>query len=241
MKDHEDAYGHELFDYYTSGKSYEIIERDDGYVDISSGAKAYFAEQANWRSHEKQAIRLARGRILDVGCGAGRHSLYLQGRGHDVTGIDISPLAVKVCKLRGLKDARVMSITRVSSKLGTFDTILMLGNNFGLFGSMKRARWLLRRFRALTSGYARIIAESAHVYQTTNPHHLAYHRRNRKRGRMPGQIRIRTRYQTYTSPWFDYLLVSQDEMKKLLRGTGWHVERFIEADGPMYIAIIEKD
>lgn len=241
MTDREDAYGHEVYDYYVSGESYEIIERDDGYFDVSTGAKAYFAEHADWPAHEKRAIRLARGRVLDVGCGAGRHSLYLQGKGHEVTGIDISPLAVKVCKLRGLRDARIMSATQISSNLGEFDTILMLGNNFGLFGSFKRARWLLKRFRGLTSPDARIIAESAHLYKTTNPHHLAYHRRNRKLGRMPGQIRIRTRYHVYASPWFDYLLVSQDEMKKILRGTGWHVERFIDAEGPMYIAIIEKD
>ncbi|NQT82293.1 class I SAM-dependent methyltransferase, partial [bacterium] len=79
-------------------------------------------------------MRLARGKVLDIGCGAGRNSLYLQQKGLDVLGIDLSPLAIMVCQLRGFKKARVMSITEVDSRLGTFDTIVMYGNNFGLFG-----------------------------------------------------------------------------------------------------------
>ena len=58
---------------------------------------------------------------------------------HDVLGIDTSPLAVRVSKLRGVKRTRVMPVTKVTSRLGTFDTIVMFGNNFGLFESRKRA------------------------------------------------------------------------------------------------------
>jgi len=65
--------------------------------------------------------------------------LYLQEKGFDVTGIDVSPLAVEVCRLRGLKKVQNLPITKVTSELGVFDTIVMFGNNFGLFGSFKRA------------------------------------------------------------------------------------------------------
>jgi len=78
-------------------------------------------------------MRYAKGRILDIGCGGGRISLYFQRKGSDVLGIDVSPLAIKVCKLRGLRKARVMSITGVSPRLGKFDTILVIGNDFGLY------------------------------------------------------------------------------------------------------------
>ena len=58
---------------------------------------------------------------------------------------------------------------------------------------------------------------------------------------MGGQIRIRVRYQTYVTPWFDYLFVSPAELKDLLGGTDWHVERLVDSGGPSYIAVIEKD
>ena len=78
-------------------------------------------------------------------------------------GIDNSPLAIKTAELRGARDARLMSITQVSRKeLGVFDTIVMFGNNFGLFGNAQRARWLLRRLHGMSSpgGVSRILGST---------------------------------------------------------------------------------
>jgi cyclopropane fatty-acyl-phospholipid synthase-like methyltransferase len=184
----QDGYGHALEDHYLGRGGYEINERDDGYLAPSGGPAAYFTEYRDWPDHAKKAADLAKGRVLDVGCGAGRIALYYQKKGLDVLGIDNSPLAVRVCRLRGLKKARVMSITEVSGKLGAVDTIVMFGNNFGLFGSFRRAQWLLRRFHNMTTDDALILAESTDPYQTTEPHHRAYHRWNKNRGRMGGQV-----------------------------------------------------
>jgi hypothetical protein len=116
-----------------------------------------------------------------------------------------------------------------------------LGNNFGLFGSFNQTRHLLGKFHRFTSPHARIIAGSNEVYQTDNPDHLAYHTWNRQRGRMAGQIRLRVRFQKIKGPWFDYLIVSKEEMIQLLDGAGWRVSRFIATpDITYYIAIIEK-
>jgi len=140
-------------------------------------------------------------------------------------GIDISPLAIRTSRLRGLKNARVCSVADLSRKLGTFDTILMLGNNFGLFGSPSRAKRLLKRFDGMTDVNARIIAKCIDPYSTALPQHLAYHRLNRSRGRMSGQLRIRIRYKNYASPWFDYLFVSVKEMNGILSNTGWKIRQ----------------
>jgi SAM-dependent methyltransferase len=237
----EDAYGHALWDYLNGKGGFEIVERDDGFFDVAGGPKFYFSQYDEWPEHEKRAMEFVRGRVLDIGCGAGRHSLYLQERDFDVTCIDISPLAIKVCRERGIKKAYVMSITRVSRRLGVFDTILLLGNNFGLFANFRRARWLLRRFYTMTSDIGRIIAESRDPYETDEPAHIAYHRWNIERGRMGGQIRIRIRYKKYVTPWFDYLLVSKDEMESILENTGWTVYKYLDGESGMYIAIIDKE
>lgn len=241
LKDIQDAFGHEIYDYYTRKKGFEIIEREDGHLDISSGPKIYFSNFKDWYPHEKKGIKYVRGRVLDIGCGAGRHSLFLQKKGFKVTGVDLSPLAVKVSRSRGLKSVKNLSVTEITPRLGTFDTILMLGNNFGLFGNIKRARRLLNRFYKMTTGIGRIIAETRDVYQTDNQLHLDYQAYNRKRGRMSGQSKIRVRYKKYKTPWADYLMVSQGEMKKFLKNSGWKVEKFINGKEGRYVAIIEKE
>lgn len=237
----KDAFGQAMWDYLNGRGGFEIVERDDGYVGFSFGPAHYLAEFKNWPSDQKKAIRLARGRVLDIGCGAGRVALRLQNRGLDALGIDNSPLAIKTCRKRGLRKTRVMSITQVSRKLGEFDTIVMYGNNFGLFGSFDRAKRLLKRFAGMTSPTARIIAESNDPYQTSVKCHLDYHRFNRCRGRMSGQLRFRIRYQTYATPYFDYLLVSKDEMQKIVAGTGWRIAKFFDSGHSRYIAMMEKE
>lgn len=237
----EDAYGQELWSFFNGRKSFEIVEREDGYFDVSHGAPMYFSQYDDWSEHQKRAIEFAKGKILDIGCGAGRHSIYLQSKGLNVTGIDSSPLAIKVSRLRSLKKAKVMSIAEMGKfRPCSFDTILMLGNNFGLFGSFNNARLLLRKLARITSPNAVIIAETNDPYKTDNKFHLLYQKFNRRRGRMSGQMRIRIRYMRYVGRWFDYLIVSREEMKEILKGTGWKVKRFINSSSSPYVAIIQK-
>ncbi len=179
----------------------------------------YFREYKQWSSVERRAIKLARGRVLDIGCGAGRHSLYLQQNGFNVTGIDISPDAIKVCKLQGLRKAIVRSVTDVDKfNPDSFDTVTMFGNNFGLFGSLKETKMILKNLHRITSPDDRIIAGILNPDKTIDPDHLEYHKMNRRRGRMPGQIRMRVRYRRTIGTWFDYLFVSPQEMKNIFKG-----------------------
>jgi SAM-dependent methyltransferase len=244
LNEHQDAFGRAMYDYFSAGTGRssinEFIERDDGYIETSGGPAIYFWPYRQWPSEEKRALRYARGRVLDVGCGAGRHALYLQEKGFEVVGMDNSPLAIEVCKQRGLRNAEVLPFHRISLRLGVFDTILMMGNNFGLFGSYRNAKRLLKKLGRITSKNGRIITTSMDVYKTDNPEHLRYHERNRKKGRMAGQIRLRVRYHQYTTPWLEYLMVSQDEMKDILDGTGWQVNRLFSSSASFYAAVIDK-
>jgi SAM-dependent methyltransferase len=237
-----DPYGQQLLAQYKSGTATaEIIERDDNYVATGSDAGLYFLEYECWSPHEREAISRVQGRVLDIGCGAGRHSLYLQQKGFDITGIDNSPGAIEVCRLRGLKNAIVRPIIGVNEfEPSAFDTILMLGNNFGLFGDVEHAKLTLEKLTRITSLEAQIIVGTRNPYQTDSMEHLEYHELNRQRGRMAGQIRMRVRYGKAVGEWFDYLFVSPEEMEEIVAGSGWRIKELIGTEEPNYFAIISK-
>jgi len=239
MKPEEDAFGQMLWTYYKGKEVFEVWERNDGYISVES-PKTYFSEYEDWPLHQRKAMEFVKGRVLDIGCGACRHSLYLQKKGFDILGIDRSPLAVNICKLRGMKRTEVMSIEDVIFEPSSFDTIIMLGNNFSLFGSFKKARRLLKKLHRITSRNALIIAETRDPYKTDNPAYLEYYELNNKRKRMSGQLRGRIRFEKFVSPWFDWLMVSKEEMKEILNGTGWKVKEFIDSGDTQYVAIIKK-
>lgn len=237
-----DAYGLQLLAQLESGTvTSEFIERDDGYLDLGSHPGLYFLAYEQWQAAEQHHVDQAQGRVLDIGCGAGRHSLHLQQRGLDVTAIDLSPGAVEVCRRRGVRNALVRSIAEIDAFApSSFDTVLMLGHNFGLLGGADEARRRLGDLAAITSSHARILVNTLDPYRTDSPDHLAYHERNRQRGRMAGQIRMRVRYRGSVGEWFDYLFVSQAEMRALVEGTAWEVGSVVEGNGPTYFATLRK-
>ncbi|MFH0987092.1 MAG: methyltransferase domain-containing protein [Candidatus Micrarchaeota archaeon] len=239
MKKNQDAFGNAVLNHHKGQYNFEVIEREDGYIGVIS-ASQYLSNYKEWPAHEKRALKKVKGKVLDIGCGAGRISIYLQNKGLDVIGIDISPLAVKTCRIRGLKKAKVMPIEKLNFPKNSFDTIIMFGNNFGLFANKKKIKVLLRKMSRITAKNGQIIAETMDPYRTKNPAHLGYHKYNEKRGRMGGQIRMRIRNELNKTPWFDYLFVTKKEMRQLLKGTDWKIKGFIDSKTPHYFAVLVK-
>jgi SAM-dependent methyltransferase len=235
----DDAFGQLVRDVLDGRSGYEAVERDDGLIMVNP-ARSYFAPVREWASVERRALRLMRGRVLDIGCGPGRLALELQRRGREVVAIDASPLAVGVARKRGVRSAHVCRLEDLDERFGRFDTMAMYGNNFGLFGGAHRSRLLLRRLSRLMTDRGRIIASSLDPYATDDPVHLAYQARNRSRGRMSGQVRLRVRHRGLCSPWFDYLLASREEMSVLADDGGWRLVRTIDGDGPLYVGVLER-
>jgi len=239
----DDAFGQEVWDHFKGERHFEIVERDDGFIDAGSfGGLVYFAKFDDWENIDKEAIKYAKGKTLDIGCGAGRHALYLQNKKFDVTGIDNSPLAIKVCKERGLEKAFVLPIVEVETLLPEkFDSILLLGHNFGLFGSFQEARSLLAKIGNVTNPGAIIISTTRDPYQSTEAVHEEYQQKNLAEGRMGGQLRLRIRHKKLIGSWFNYLFVSKEELKHIVEGSGWKVKEFIGNEEPEYGVILEKE
>jgi SAM-dependent methyltransferase len=216
----------------------EIIERDDGLIN-GAPADHYLGDPHEWQPHDHRAVRLCRGHVLDVGCGAGRVALELQRRGRAVTGLDISPGAIEVARGRGLRDTVCTTVDAYAASTARYDTFLLLGNNVGLLENRDRAPVFLSALATLANPGARIVAQGTDPYGTTDPVHVAYHRRNRERGRLGGQLRLRLRYRLLATEWFDYLVCSVDELAALLAGTRWRLSWIDAADRPYYLAVME--
>ncbi|MFF3765195.1 methyltransferase domain-containing protein [Streptomyces sp. NPDC001922] len=213
------------------GTAAEIVEREDGFIGWSDPSR-YFASYDDWDLPERLLADWAKGRVLDIGCGAGRHVLELARRGSDVTGIDVSPTVADIARRRGAR-ARCADVFDYLDDCPDqpFDTFLMGGANLGILGSRERGRELLRRLRRVANPGARLLGVSSDPLDTANPVHHEYARLNVASGRMPGQDRIRLRYQRTASPWFDYLSLAPDEIEGLIAGTGWQLTRVQEGDG----------
>jgi SAM-dependent methyltransferase len=228
-----------MLDYLRDGSGYEVVEHDDGFVGIGAGPRLYFADFDAWRQTERDAMDFVAGRVLDVGCGAGRFMRWLGSRGHDIVGIDISPGAIEACRAQGLTGVEVLSVGQVSSRLGLFDTILLLGGNKALLGPRDVARRNLARLRRVASPGARLLGANRDVTSSPDPHVRERIERNRAGNRFSGEHRSRIRYRTFTTPYFSSARMSVPELRELVSGTGWSVSDILDRGEGIYIAVLE--
>ncbi|MGC2485422.1 MAG: methyltransferase domain-containing protein [Acidimicrobiales bacterium] len=236
-----DTFGRAVWDWANGGRVPEIIERDDGYFEEGAGPQVYLSSFSQWPRGERRAMRDVRGRVLDVGCGAGRVALELQVRGLDVVGLDASRYAARGARRRGVKTVWRKSLDDVGERIGEFDSIVMFGNNFGLFATPERARERLTEWARRAKPDARIFVESTSAYGGGAPGiDRTYYRRNREQGRSPGELRARYRYDGAVGGWFTWLFVSRAELTSIVRGTGWRVDRICGSQlSEPYVAMLE--
>jgi SAM-dependent methyltransferase len=157
----KDLFGQAILDYQTQNAPEDLIT-ETSISEPDDMAVAYlFRAFAEMPKLEQKALELCRGKILDVGCGAGSHSLYLQEKGFDVTAIDISPNAIQACQLRGVYNAKVQNILDLENQ--KFDTILLLMNGTGIFGTLQETSKYLQKLKALLNPNGQILIDSSDI------------------------------------------------------------------------------
>lgn len=158
----KDLFGKALLDYQTNNSPEDLIT-ETSISDEDEMSVAYlFRSYAEMPLIEQKALQLSKGRVLDVGCGAGSHSLTLQNdRNLEVTSIDISPNAIQTCTLRGLKNAKVQDIMALENE--KYDTILLLMNGTGIFGTLKQTANFLQKLKSLLNPNGQILIDSSDI------------------------------------------------------------------------------
>ncbi|TDI74619.1 MAG: methyltransferase domain-containing protein [Bacteroidetes bacterium] len=155
----QDIFGKALLDYYHGNYSEDIITETNISEEDELSLPYLFRNYAEMPALEQKALDLSKGKVLDVGCGAGSHSLYLQKKEIDITAIDISEGAVKVTQLRGVKDVRNSNVLDISGE--KFDTILLLMNGTGIFEKVASVSKYLQHLKTLLTANGQIFIDSS--------------------------------------------------------------------------------
>lgn len=157
-----DLFGKAILDFQTNNSPEDIIT-ETSISEADEMSIAYLFRTYNEMPKiEQTALQLCKGNVLDVGCGAGSHSLYLQNHLHlDVTAIDISAQAIKACELRGIKNIETQDVLTIENQ--KFDTILLLMNGTGIFGTLKDTPKYLQKLKSLLNPNGQILIDSSDI------------------------------------------------------------------------------
>ena len=170
LPEREDPMGAAIRDYFRQGKSAQLKVLSSLFDDDEMPVAHLFRSYHEMPPLEQRALNEARGKVLDVGAGAGCHALALQERGLDVMAVDISPLSCETMKERGVANVECVNIFNQRFQ-ERFDTLLLLMNGTGIAGKLSRLPQLLSRLKQLMNPGAQILIDSSDlrcVYEDEN-------------------------------------------------------------------------
>lgn len=170
LTEREDPMGAAIRDYFRQGKSAQLKVLSSLFDDDEMSVAHLFRSYHEMPPLEQRALNEARGKVLDVGAGAGCHALALQERGLDVMAVDISPLSCETMKERGVANVECVNIFNQRFQ-ERFDTLLLLMNGTGIAGKLSRLPQLLSRLKQLMNPGAQILIDSSdlrYVYEDEN-------------------------------------------------------------------------
>lgn len=229
----KDLFGKAIFDYQTNNSPEDLIT-ETSISEADEMSIAYlFRSYDEMPELEQKALQLAKGKTLDVGCGAGSHSLYLQNeRNIDVTSIDISENAVKACTLRGLKNVKVQDILKLENE--KFDTILLLMNGTGIFGTLKDTTKYLQKLKSLLNPNGQILIDSSDIIYMFDddedggkwiPSNGYY-----------GELTFKITYKKQTEEEFPWLYLDYNTLQNAAFANGLRCEMILEGEHYDYLA-----
>lgn len=225
--------GAAILDYQTKGKAGKLSILSSMFEEDEMPVKHLFRNLEEMPMLEQKALSLAKGKVLDVGAGAGCHALALQAQSIAVKAIDISPLSCEAMELRGVMDAECINLFDEHLETG-FDTILLLMNGTGIAGKIENLPALFNRLKALLNKGGQILIDSSdikYIYENEDGSfdinlNAAYY----------GEVDYQMVYKDVKGDSFDWLYVDFPLLKSIAESCGLHGELIAEGEHYDYLA-----
>ena len=229
----KDPMGAAILDYQTKGKAGKLSILSSMFEEDEMPVKHLFRNLEEMPILEQKALSLAKGKVLDVGAGAGCHALALQAQSIAVKAIDISPLSCEAMELRGVMDAECINLFDEHLETG-FDTILLLMNGTGIAGKIENLPALFNRLKALLNKGGQILIDSSdikYIYENEDGSfdinlNAAYY----------GEVDYQMVYKDVKGDSFDWLYVDFPLLKSFAESCGLHGELIAEGEHYDYLA-----
>jgi len=230
----KDLFGKAILDFQTNNSPEDLITETTISEEDEMSVAYLFRSYDEMPKMEQKALQVAKGKILDVGCGAGSHSLTLQNdRNLDVTSIDISANAIQACTLRGLKKAKVQDVMTLENE--KFDTILLLMNGAGMCGKLKNIPNFLLKLKSLLNPGGQILLDSSDIIYMFDddkdggkwiPSNNDYY----------GEIVFNISYKGEKEKPFDWMFIDYNTLQNAAFANGLQCELIMEGEHYDYLA-----
>lgn len=229
----KDLFGQAILD-YQQGQYTEDLKTETSISEEDVLPLPYlFRDYAQMPLLEQQALQMARGRVLDVGCGAGSHALYLQNeRGLEVTAIDLSAKAIEVCQLRGIRSARVQNVLDTSEK---YDTLLLLMNGAGMCGRLKKMPAFFAHLKTLLNEGGQILTDSSDIIYMFDPNPDGSYDVPLY-GDYYGELEYTVKYKGKREKPFNWLYVDYNTLQNVAHAVGLQCELVAQGEHYDYLA-----
>lgn len=230
-----DPLGQAVWDYLNNGKAADVVVKSDGFEDDIIPTAHFFRTYQEMPQNEQLALQLARGKVLDVGAGAGCHSLELQQRGCEVSAVDSSPLACKCMQARGVQQVFSMPFSEVPVQ--QYDTILFLMNGIGIQGGLEQLPALLTRLKMFLHAGSQILFDSSDL-------RYLYEQEDGSvemdlNARYYGEFRFQMCYKEIEGEWFDWTYVDPESMRNIAHEEGFEFEVLHQDDHYAYLGVLK--
>ena len=230
----KDLFGKAILDYQTNNSPEDLLT-ETSISEADEMSVAYLFRNYNEMPKlEQKALQLAKGKVLDVGCGAGSHALELQNeRKLNVTAIDISENAVKACQLRGIENVKVANILDLDTE-NKFDTILLLMNGTGIFGTLNETAKYLQKLKSVLNEAGQILIDSSDlIYMFDQDEDGAY---SIPADGYYGELTFTVQYKGETEETFPWLYLDYNTLQNAAIANGLQCELVAEGEHFDYLA-----
>lgn len=232
-----DVFGMALMDYHQGNYTEDIITHSSLDEEDTIPLPYLFRDYGKMPPLEKKALALAKGKVLDIGCGAGSHSLYLQKKGLEVTALDHSAGAIMVCQERGVKSTVNSAILSYTDE--KFDTLLLLMNGMGLAGKLKNLATFLQHLASLLQPNGQILLDSSDIiYMFDQDEDGGYWIPNT--GQYYGEVEFTMTYKGHKSDSFTWLYLDYNTLSNACLSNNLNCELVSSGKHYDYLARITK-